>query len=131
MIKLVGASALALTISMPAAHAAHRHHGNFGHVVRTSYRHHAYGVRHLAWRHGVASRYSARDDRFGNSYAEAGWRDEARYARTTELRPGGAGPRPRAWCGWYARQLVGQDPGPQFNLARNWARWGHAASPGV
>lgn len=40
------------------------------------------------------------------------------------------GGRPRAWCGWYARQLVGSDPGPAYNLARNWAHWGHAASPG-
>jgi hypothetical protein len=32
------------------------------------------------------------------------------------------------------RQLVGSDPGPEYNLARNWAHWGHAASgpaPGV
>jgi hypothetical protein len=43
----------------------------------------------------------------------------------------GHGGRPRAWCGWQMRQLVGSDPGPQFNLARNWARWGHAGPPGV
>jgi hypothetical protein len=29
------------------------------------------------------------------------------------------------------RQLVGSDPGPQFNLARNWAGWGHAGPAGV
>ena len=40
------------------------------------------------------------------------------------------GARPGAWCGWYARSLVGTDPGPAYNLARNWANWGHAASPG-
>lgn len=39
--------------------------------------------------------------------------------------------RPRAWCGWFARQLVGTDPGVAFNLARNWAHWGRAAAPGV
>lgn len=43
--------------------------------------------------------------------------------------------RPHAWCGWYARHnFVGQDPGQSFNLARNWAHWGHAVSgpaPGV
>jgi len=37
--------------------------------------------------------------------------------------------RPRAWCGWYARHLVRHDPGPAYNLARNWARWGRAAHP--
>jgi hypothetical protein len=29
------------------------------------------------------------------------------------------------------RRLVGSDPGPAFNLARNWARWGRAGAPGV
>jgi hypothetical protein len=32
------------------------------------------------------------------------------------------------------RQLVGSDPGPEYNLARNWTHWGHATSgpaPGV
>jgi hypothetical protein len=29
------------------------------------------------------------------------------------------------------RQLVGSDPGPSFNLARNWTRWGHAGPAGV
>jgi hypothetical protein len=42
--------------------------------------------------------------------------------------------RPSAWCGWEMRQLVGGNPGPEFNLARNWAHWGRPASgpaPGV
>lgn len=42
--------------------------------------------------------------------------------------------RPHAWCGWEMRRLVGSDPGVQYNLARNWAHWGHAAAgpaPGV
>jgi hypothetical protein len=43
----------------------------------------------------------------------------------------GYGGRPRAWCGWQMRQLVGGDPGPEFNLARNWAHWGHAGPPGI
>jgi hypothetical protein len=29
------------------------------------------------------------------------------------------------------RHLVSGDPGPAFNLARNWARWGHGGAPGV
>jgi hypothetical protein len=29
------------------------------------------------------------------------------------------------------RQLVGGDPGPTYNLARNWAHWGHAGPVGV
>jgi hypothetical protein len=42
--------------------------------------------------------------------------------------------RPHAWCGWEMRRLVGKDPGPSYNLARNWAHWGSPASgpaPGV
>jgi hypothetical protein len=47
-------------------------------------------------------------------------------ASTAQARDG----RPHAWCGWYARSLVGSDPGPALNLARNWARWGRPARPG-
>jgi len=42
--------------------------------------------------------------------------------------------RPSAWCGWWMRHEVGQDPGTDYNLARNWEHWGHAApgpAPGV
>jgi hypothetical protein len=41
------------------------------------------------------------------------------------------GGRPAAWCGWEMRQLVSGDPGPAFNLARNWAHWGQAGPAGV
>ena len=44
---------------------------------------------------------------------------------------GGLGGRPAAWCGWQMRQMVGGDPGPQYNLARNWAHWGHGGPAGV
>ena len=42
--------------------------------------------------------------------------------------------RPSAWCGWEMRRLVGGSPGPEYNLARNWAHWGRPANgpaPGV
>ena len=38
------------------------------------------------------------------------------------------GPRPAAWCGWQARQEVAQDPGPKFNRALEWKRYGVNAS---
>jgi len=44
------------------------------------------------------------------------------------------GGRPAPWCGWYMRTQVGHDPGTNFNLARNWARYGSPArgpAPGV
>jgi hypothetical protein len=40
--------------------------------------------------------------------------------------------RPSAWCGWYMRGQVGGDPGPSYNLARNWAHYGaNAGGPRV
>jgi hypothetical protein len=39
--------------------------------------------------------------------------------------------RPSAWCGWEMRRLVGGDPGPAYNLARNWAHWGQPGPVGV
>ena len=44
---------------------------------------------------------------------------------------GGLGARPSAWCGWEMRQLVGRDPGPEFNQALRWAQWGHAGPAGI
>jgi hypothetical protein len=42
------------------------------------------------------------------------------------------GGRPRAWCGWFMRGQVGSDPGPSFNLARSWARYGtNAGGPSI
>ena len=38
--------------------------------------------------------------------------------------------RPRAWCGWYMRQIKGVAD-TAYNLARNWAHWGRATSPHV
>jgi hypothetical protein len=40
--------------------------------------------------------------------------------------------RPAAWCGWYMRRQVGRDPGPQYNRAIAWARYGvNAGGPSV
>ena len=77
----------------------------YHHHYRSSYHHHAY--HHYARRHGHARRETA-----------------AAYR-------GSYGARPSRWCGWEMRQLVGADPGPSYNLARNWARWGHAGPAGV
>ena len=52
------------------------------------------------------------------------------YSAQTAYR-GESGHRPAAWCGWQMRQLVSSDPGPEYNLARNWSRWGHAGPVGV
>ena len=79
----------------------------------------------------------ARHDAWGFGYAVQG---EHRYRYAVQSTPhypapsewhGPYGARPAEWCGWEMRQLVSRDPGPEFNLARNWAHWGHAASAGV
>ena len=60
-----------------------------------------------------------------NAYqAQFAWQAQSSYQ-------GGGGGRPRAWCGWHMRQVVGGDPGPEFNLARNWAHWGRPGPAGI
>jgi len=66
------------------------------------------------------------------SYRRPEWQQNVHTAQTESAAyRGGLGGRPSAWCGWEMRQLVGADPGPSYNLARNWARWGHAGAAGV
>ena len=63
-------------------------------------------------------------------FAESG--TTAGYERSAAPRHAHLGGRPRAWCGWYMRQQVGGDPGPQYNLARSWAHYGsNAGGPTV
>ena len=44
-------------------------------------------------------------------------------------RAGGEGGRPAKWCGWWMRTQKGG--GPEYNLARNWSRWGSPTGPQV
>ena len=81
--------------------------------------HHRYRVTHRE----AVSQYGTQGS-FGfsgqyNAYSGTG-------PRTSQL-----GGRPAAWCGWEMRQLVSSDPGPAFNLARNWAGWGRPGPAGV
>ena len=41
----------------------------------------------------------------------------------------GMGGRPAKWCGWWMRTQKGG--GPEYNLARNWSRWGSPTGPQV
>lgn len=59
-------------------------------------------------------RLNARRGRSGRPYGGVFWH-------------GGYGPRPAAWCGWEMRHLVKTDPGPAYNLARNWMHYGRPA----
>ncbi|WP_291176695.1 hypothetical protein [Hyphomicrobium sp.] len=69
-------------------------------------------VRYAARQARQARRYTARTE----SYNTGSYR-------------GGAGPRPRAWCGWWMRTQRGG--GPHLNVAWNWSKWGRASSPQV
>jgi hypothetical protein len=136
MVRLLGASALALILTTPAAQAAHRHY----HSAFTGYRHYAV-VRFAPVRHRVAhGRYwmqsgSARRQAVALRRETPDRGERERSGQFAEHRTFAAtrvsGGRPSAWCGWFARSLVGSDPGPEYNLARNWTHWGHSAGPGV
>ena len=62
------------------------------------------------------------------NYSEQIYPERSAYGGQIGAHVGG---RPAAWCGWEMRQLVSGDPGPAFNLARNWAHWGQAGPAGV
>ena len=119
------AAALAVTLAFAQSAQARGHHERQG----ISYR---YGVYPGVERSWVAYHYPATRNanynsrwRYRNAAAQAfAWSAHSAYQ-------GGYGGRPHAWCGWQMRQLVGSDPGLRFNLARNWAEWGHAGPAGV
>jgi hypothetical protein len=136
MIRLLSASALAVILMAPAAQAAHRyHHGSFAGyrhypVARFSAAPHRFSYRRY-WTGARTARgedFGSRREAPGSWHRETG-QDFAEHRTFQQTRVSGG--RPRAWCGWYARSLVGQDPGPEYNLARNWTHWGRPASPGV
>lgn len=112
----ISAAALAATFMFGQSAQAREHH-----------RHH--GLHRAASRHWSRTASRSREryafERGGESAGGFWSGSEARTYR------GSLGARPSAWCGWEMRQLVSGDPGPQFNLARNWARWGRAGGPGV
>lgn len=142
-------AALAATLALTPTAQAREHH-----YRQAAY--HRHGAYHVA--HRYAARY---DSSAGEQAYYSGWGgqdDQSRWSRRDRAAQwfaraphaarrehwaatyndgqhtayrSGIGPRPRAWCGWQMRQMVGGDPGPEYNLARNWAHWGHAGAAGV
>lgn len=110
--------------------------------AREHYRHHRYHAAHYARHHsspaygdyGAQNMFAenARNDFRRNyasqNYSEQSYPQPSAYGGQIGSHIGG---RPSAWCGWEMRQLVSGDPGPAFNLARNWAHWGQAGAAGV
>jgi hypothetical protein len=114
--------AVAVAATMGVAHSAQArvyHHRHYGHYYRHEARRHAFRHERLArW-----DDYGWRSSRYDRPMG---------YDRPMErVSSGGYGPRPSAWCGWEMRHLVGGDPGASYNLARNWAHWGHAGPVGI
>jgi hypothetical protein len=71
-----------------------------------------------------AKRYASRENTTRRSAAR-----RSRGYESTASYSGGAGARPRAWCGWWMRTQRGG--GPHLNLAWNWSKWGSPSGPQV
>ena len=114
--------------------------------AREHYRHHRYHAAHFARHYSPPGRGDAAQNMFAKhgrsyfgqsdfsqNYARPNYSDQNYPERSAYGGQFGAhiGGRPAAWCGWEMRQLVSGDPGPAFNLARNWAHWGQAGPAGV
>lgn len=110
------AAAAAVVVLSQSAQAHPRH---FGHTAR-----------YAAHRHFVRQPFAMEQDRSRTWGSFSSMSPAYGHSETAAYR-GGLGARPAAWCGWEMRQLVGSDPGPAYNLARNWAHWGHAGPAGV
>ena len=64
---------------------------------------------------------------FAKNASPAATANETARTRKSERATAGrhsVGPRPARWCGWWMRTQKGG--GPEYNLARNWAKRGHA-----
>jgi hypothetical protein len=104
-------AAAAVMLFAPSAHAREHYHHHSHHVAR----HRIYARSHS----GRITRSAA-----GRTSGEFAYSSRSSYS-------GRDRGRPAAWCGWEMRRLVGSDPGPSYNLARNWAHWGRSGPAGI
>ena len=108
-------AAVAVTMFAPSAQARAHYYHHSHHVAR----HHIYARSHSGWT--IQSAAGSTSGEFARS---------SRSSYRTSYRGRDRG-RPAAWCGWEMRRLVRSDPGPSYNLARNWAHWGRPGPVGV
>ena len=85
------------------------------------HRHHDHFARHRVYARSHSGRTLERD---------SDWTSGGLAYSTRPTYSGRDRRRPATWCGWEMRRLVGNDPGPSFNLAPNWARWGRPGPAG-
>jgi hypothetical protein len=107
--------AVAVTATLALGHSAQAH------------------VYHRRFVHRHESRRFAFNRRRVVRHRPGHWREADDRPRHDAVKPwrGGYGRRPAAWCGWEMRHLVSRDPGPAYNLARNWMHWGYAGRAGI
>jgi hypothetical protein len=104
-------------------HRQHRHDGHHHRLIASR------GMRaepQRGWAASSASGWTSQATK--RLFASAG---DASSKQSNARYRGRGGRRPAAWCGWEMRHLVGADPGPSFNLARNWTRWGRPGPAGI
>jgi hypothetical protein len=126
MRKILTATAILFAFATSAAARPH-----YRHVAHHQYRHYAH--RHDQQEVGGYG-YASFGSGFGfENTGSVGYR-RSRHANRPQgsYRSARVGGRPAAWCGWYMRQKVGADPGPEYNLARSWAHYGsNAGGPSI
>ncbi|HLH94916.1 MAG TPA: hypothetical protein VKW08_07345 [Xanthobacteraceae bacterium] len=139
------AAIAALAFFAEPASAHQHHHGRQSfRVAHYQEESNTTGAIHRATEHKAQRTFAARHYGYEHRHADGSNTVQPTYrsgARAYALAPSsdsqsggygsGYGPRPAAWCGWEMRHLVSQDPGPSYNLARNWAHWGHAGPAGI
>ena len=111
-------AAAAIVMFAQSASAREYHHGHHHHY------HHVGASRRTFGQTGSAGP-ALPNGLFGFAAANA------TVDRTVSAYRGRNQARPAAWCGWEMRRLVGGDPGPSYNPARNWAHWGRPGPAGV
>ncbi|WP_333794598.1 hypothetical protein [Hyphomicrobium sp.] len=78
--------------------------------------------------HSQAKRQRSASRQRGQHMRYAARHQKARHASHSTGRHN-AGPRPRAWCGWWMRTQRGG--GAHLNVAWNWSKWGRPSGPQV
>ena len=111
-------AAAAMVIFVQSAQAREHHHSHPGHY-------HMSASRGAYARSGFAGGPALPNGLFGFAPANGS------VDRVVTAHHGRDRARPAAWCGWEMRRLVGADPGPSYNLARNWVHWGRPGPAGI
>jgi len=126
VLAVAAATTMMFSQSAYARDHHHRHYHHNGHHHRLVASRGTFTEPRWGWPANSGSDWTSRGTT--GLFASAG--SAAYDQNNTRYRGRGRG-RPAAWCGWEMRHLVGADPGPSFNLAHNWTRWGRPGAAGI